>query len=285
MPAEPGTDRLREVVAALREWQHDGGPMQLHPGDIGWFWRWGPEATAAAIRTWSREGRILAVGLLDGPGLVRLTIAPDARQDVELARRLVEDVSDPARGVLGAGEASVEAPADALVRELLLEAGWSAGESWTPLRYDLAEPVEQPDVRIEVIGPGRAPERAAVHRASFERSTFTDARWHAMAEGPAYADARCLVAYDREGAAVAAVTVWSAGPGRPGLLEPMGAHRDHRGHGYGRAITVAAAAALRQLGASSAMVCTPSANTGGVATYESAGFEPLAEVPDLHRAS
>jgi hypothetical protein len=43
--------------------------MQLHPGDVGWFWRFGAEATAAAARTWSRDGRILAVGLLDGPTL------------------------------------------------------------------------------------------------------------------------------------------------------------------------------------------------------------------------
>src|SRR5436305_974719 len=82
--------------------------------------------------------------------------------------------------------------------------------------------------------------------------------WRAMAAGLPYADARCLVAYDDLGTAVAAVTVWSAGPGRPGLLEPMGVHREHRGHGYGTAITVAAAAALQELGSSSAIVCTPS---------------------------
>jgi ribosomal protein S18 acetylase RimI-like enzyme len=64
------------------------------------------------------------------------------------------------------------------------------------------------------------------------------------------------------------------------LLEPVGAHRDHRGRGYGKAITVAAAAALREMGSSSAIVCTPSANVGGVATYRSAGFRALPEVRD-----
>ncbi|NUT99230.1 MAG: GNAT family N-acetyltransferase, partial [Saccharothrix sp.] len=76
----------------------------------------------------------------------------------------------------------------------------------------------------------------------------------------------------------------SAGPGRPGLLEPMGVHRDHRGHGYGKAITVAAAAALRDMGSSSALVCTPSSNVGAVATYRSAGFEALPEVRDQIRS-
>ena len=279
----PGVDGLSEAVAVLREWQYEGAPMHLHPGDLGWFWRFGAETTAAAVRTWSRDGQLLAVGLLDGPTLLRLTIAPGARRDEELAHRLVEDVTAPERGVLGAGRVAVEAPGDALVQEHLCAAGWNADEPWTPLRRDLTEPVKDPGLRIEVTGPERADVRAAVQRASFDRSTFTVERWHAMAAGPPYADARCLVAYDDLGTAVAAVTVWSAGRGRPGLIEPMGVHREHRGHGYGTAITVAAAAALQAMGSSSAIVCTPSANVGAVATYASAGFQQLPEVRDRYR--
>jgi ribosomal protein S18 acetylase RimI-like enzyme len=280
---EPGVDGLNEAVGALREWQCDGAPMQLHPGDLGWFWRFGPEATAAAVRTWRRDGRVLAVGLRDGPTLLRLTIAPDARLDEELARQLVEDVTKPERGVLPEGTVYVEAPLGALVHDVLFENGWNPDEPWTPLRRDLAEPVEDPGVRIEVIGPEQADVRAAVHRESFDRSTFAVEGWHAMAAGSPYDDARCLVAYDDRGNAVAAVTVWSAGPGKPGVLEPMGVHRDHRGHGYGKAITVAAATALREMGSSSALVCTPSSNVGAVATYESAGFRQLPEVRDKRR--
>ncbi|MEU5538573.1 GNAT family N-acetyltransferase [Streptomyces sp. NPDC020362] len=280
---EPGADGLSGAVGVLREWQYDGAPMQLHPGDLGWFWRFGAEATAAAVRTWSRDGRILAVGLLDGPGLLRLTIAPDAQQDEELAQQLVQDVTEPERGVLAEGTAYVEAPAGALVQDLLFADGWHADEPWTPLCRDLTEPVADPGVRIEVIGPEQAHVRTAVQRASFDRSTFTDERWHAMAAGLPYADARCLVAYDDRGDAVAAVTVWSAGPGKPGLLEPMGVSREHRGHGYGRAITVAAAAALQELGSSSAIVCTPSSHVGAVATYTSAGFRQRPEIRDRRR--
>ncbi|WP_433263029.1 GNAT family N-acetyltransferase [Actinosynnema sp. CS-041913] len=280
----PGVEGLDDAVGVLREWQHDGAPMQLHPGDLGWFWRFGVEATAAAVRTWSRDGRMLAVGLLDEPTLLRLTIAPDAHRDEELARRLVEDVAEPERGVLPEGRVCIEAPRGALLQDLLSERGWHTDEPWTPLLRDLTEPVEDPGVRIEVIGPGQAVVRAAVQRAAFDRSTFTEAGWQAMAGGAPYADARCLVAYDDRGDAVATVTVWSAGPGRPGLIEPMGVHREHRGRGYGKAITVAAAAALRELGSSSVVVCTPSANVGAVATYRSAGFRQRAEVRDLCRA-
>ncbi|MCX2182761.1 GNAT family N-acetyltransferase [Streptomyces sp. SKN60] len=279
----PGVDELGSAVEALREWQDDRAPMQLHPGDLGWFWQSGAEATAAAVRTWRRGGRILAVGLLDGPGLLRLTMAPDALQDGELARRLVADVTAPERGVLPAGKVNIEAPLGALLQDLLAEAGWPVDEPWTPLRRDLSEPVPDLGVRVEVAGPDRAPDFAAVHRSAFGGSRFTDERWHRMAAGLPYADGRCLVAYGDRGAAVAAVTVWSAGPGRPGLLEPMGVHQEHRRRGYGAAISVAAAAALRELGASSAIVCTPSANAGAVATYEAAGFRRQREVRDRYR--
>ena len=63
----------------------------------------------------------------------------------------------------------------------------------------------------------------------------------------------------------------------------MGVHRDHRVRGFGTAITIAGAAALRELGSSSALVCTPSSNVGAVATYRAAGFEALPEVYDQRR--
>lgn len=279
----PDVSDLGQVTRALREWQHDSAPVRLHPGDIGWFWRFGPEATAAALRIWRRDSQVVAVGLLDGPRLLRLATAPDAHADPALARRLVDDVTRPELGVLPEGGVDVEVPSGSVVDGLLADDGWSTGETMTPLRRDLTRPVERPAVRIEVVGSGCADERAAVQRSAFEGSTFTTARWHAMAAGPLYADARCLVAYDGDTPA-AALTVWSAGPGRPGLVEPLGTHPAHRGRGLGRAVTLAGAAALRDLGSSSAVVCTMSSLRPAVATYRSAGFQALPEVRDRHRA-
>lgn len=284
---QPTRDGLNEAVGVLRSWQHVGAPFQLHPGDLGWYWRFGADDTAAAVRTWSRNGQILAIGLLDGPDLLRLAIAPDAQQEGDLAQQLVADVSLQVRGVLPAGEVYVEAPTGALVHEALGEAGWSADEPWTLLRRDLAGPVGDPGVRIVEIGPEQAHVWCSVQRAAFDGPVLTDeiahARWLAMAAGLPFADARCLVAYDDQGDAVAAVMVWSAGPGPQGLLEPMGVHPEYRGRGYGRAITVAAAAALKDLGSSAAIVCTPSSNVGAVATYRSADFLPLPERRDRRR--
>lgn len=200
------------------------------------------------------------------------------------------DLSDPVRGVLPDGASAVEARFGAAFQDLLQRSGWVADEPWTPLSRELVEQVEDCGIRVEVLDADNirdriVQDRVAVQRASFPNSTFTLERWRAMAAAPPYRGARCLVGYDRDGDAVAAVTVWSAVEGRPGLLEPLGVHRDHRGHGYGRAITVAAAAALQEMGSSSATVCTPSSNVGGVATYVSAGFQKLPDVTDFRRAS
>lgn len=279
----PGPDQLGVVVAELAGWQQDDLPVQLHPGDLGWQWRFGSVPLAAALRVWTADDRVLAIGYLDEASLIRMAIAPAADHDEELARAVVRDLEDPARGVLEGTEIVVEARFGTALRSLLYSHGWVDGDPWAPLVRDLSAPVEDCDLRVEFVDPSRVDERVAVQRAAFDRSRFTAELWHQMSRSPVYRQARCVTGYDAQGNAVAAVTVWAAGAGRPGLLEPMGVHRDHRGHGYGTAISLAAAAALRDLGASNALVATPSSNDGGVATYESAGYRRMPDVPDFVR--
>lgn len=277
----PSVDDLAAVVAVLRPWQRPDLPVQLHPGDLGWNQMFGAEAVAGALRVWERDGEPVAVGLLDedGDAVLRLALSPDVAADDEVARAMADELSGP--DLLGEGEAVVEARyGDALVRALR-ERGWTTGEAWACFRGDLTDPVPDPGLRVEVVDESRVADRVAIQRASFPRSTFTEERWRAMAAGPAYADARCLVAYDRD-TPVAMTTVWSAGPGRSGLIEPMGVSRDHQGRGFGRAITLAAAAALRGMGAAGVLVATPAANAAAVATYASV-LTRLPDSPDLHR--
>lgn len=279
----PDVDQLSEVVGTLRDWQDEAAPVQLHPGDLGWAWTLGATAVAAAVRTWHRGDTLVALAFLDGPDVLRLTVAPDVWRDDDVARRLVTDLADPTRGVLPAGEASVEAPNGTLVQELLTTAGWGLGESWTPLRHDFTPSSEPESLEIEVVTAGHESAFTAVHRSAWGSPRFTDEVWRTMAAGSPYADARCLLGRDDEGVAVAGVTVWSAGRGRPGLIEPMGVHAAHRGLGHGAAICRAAAAELSRLGASSAVVCTPTSLTSAVATYRAAGFRPGPERFDRTR--
>ena len=230
--SRPDVASLSEVLRSLESWQRDRSPMQLHPGDLGWQWRFGADNVAELVRVWRDRGEILAVGFLDGEDLLRMAVSPAHQSDSALVSKIVDDLAQ----ILPGEVATVEARCGEVLTRALADAGWVPAE-----------------------------------------------RWHTMADGPAYADARCLVAFDEAGAAVAAASVWSAGAGRPGLLEPVGVHQDHRRLGYGAAISLAAAAALRDLGSSSAVVCTPSSNVGAVATYVAAGFEPFPEERDLRR--
>lgn len=282
----PSVEELPAIVESLGAWQDDRFPVQLHPGDVGWFWRFGDRHTASALRTWSDAGQTVAVGLLDEPNVLRLAVAPDRQQDAVLAARLADDIVAPQRGVLPESAVEAELPRGSAIRRLLIDEGWTEGAGWTSLRHRLGRlgRLEVPDqVRIEVVGAARIEDRVAVQRSAFDRSTFTAERWRAMAAGTPYRAAQCLLAFDGDDNPVAAVTVWSAGPGRPGLLEPMGVHREHRGRGYGRAICVAAACALQGMGCSSALVCTRSENRAAVRTYAAAGFEPNPEIRDVCR--
>lgn len=272
-------------MGTLASWQVDGSPLQLHPGDIGWHLCAGPDATAAALRTWSRDGELLAVGMLDGPELLRLAIAPHAQQDEDLTDVLVQNLGEQGSGVLTGTSACLEVPNGVRLREVLLTSGWTTDEAWTPLVMNLSEPVADPGLRIEVVGPELASMRVAVHRESFERSTFAVEKWESMRAASGGTNSHCLLAFDDDGTAVAATTVWTAGSGRAGLIEPLGVGRDHRGHGYGSAITRAGVTKLRELGASRALVATPSANTAAVATYVSAGFTAMPQRLDLRRPS
>ena len=271
----PGVDELDELSEALASWQVEGSPVQLHPGDVGWNSR--ADRLAEQLRVWRRDGVPVAMGIFDDD-VIRMAVSPLISHDGSVASALVADLASIA--------AVVEARSGSALRRSLREAGWVDDEPWAPLTRSLVDPVEPCGLRIERVtsaSPGLVADRVEVHRASFPRSTFTVDQWERVAASAPYRKGRCLVAYDDRDRPVAAATVWSAGERRPGLIEPLGAHREHRGQGHGRAITLAAAAELRSMGASSVSVCTPAANTVGVAAYVSAGFTRQPDSRDFRR--
>lgn len=282
---------LPRIALTLAEWQRDRGPVQLHPGDLGWHSLAGPARTAAGLTLWSRAGEVLAVGMRDGPDLLRLAMDPRVREDDEVAGAIASDLGDPDVGALPAGEVSLEAWGAAALRNELERAGWTDGDMWTPLRRDLSEPVERhPGLRVVELNADDADRWLAVHWSAFRGSTFTEAeavrrraQWSAMTTGPFSRLVRPLLGVDADGEAVAVIAVWSAGERRPGLIEPLGVHRAHRGRGYGAAITRAGAGALRESDASSAVVIAESANVGALATYAAAGFTAGLPGADLVR--
>ncbi len=76
--------------------------MPLHVGDLGWAWRLGADAVAAAVRTWHRDDAVVVVGFLDGP-VLRLAADPAHDRDADLAAAALRSA--------GASPAWVAAPA------------------------------------------------------------------------------------------------------------------------------------------------------------------------------
>jgi predicted N-acetyltransferase YhbS len=281
----PEVDDLEDLVAHLGWWQRTAGPVQLHPGDVGWFSLRGPESLASRLRVWRRDGLPIAVGLLDEPTLIRMAVAPEVDSDAAVADQMARDFGTPDAGVLPAGPVAVEARAGTALRQLLLQQGWGLGDPWIPLRLDLTD--EPPDVAtdlgltVEVVDDDSAGDWFAVHAAAF--GGRGGVLWEQLRQSIPFRRGRCLVGRDRSGAATACIAVWSAGRGRPGLIEPLGVHPEHRRRGFGRAMNLAAARSLRSLGASEVVVCTPQTQAGAAEAYVASGFTAEPEVCDFVR--
>ena len=286
----PAAAQVADLVDELASWQRDGLPVQLHPGDVGWYAMRGMEAAAQGLRAWADRESIYAIGLLDGPNLIRMALHPDFVDIQPLAEQIHADLSSAENQIFPAESASIEARGATALGKILQAHGWMPGEAWTPLRRALDAPVRLPELAFRRIDASLAGQWMEVHLNAFRGSDFTQEdlaralqRWHTMASTPIYEQGQCLTAYDGEMNPLAVAGVWSAGSGRPGLLEPIAVHPAFRGQGFGTAISLAAAAELRSMGASSALVCTPSENRAAVATYLAAGFVADTEDRDWHR--
>ncbi|WP_277207356.1 GNAT family N-acetyltransferase [Isoptericola croceus] len=288
----PTVAQLAEIARTLSEWQTADWRGFLHPGDLGWHSMVGAEKSAADLRCWTADGSIVAIGMFDGDDLFRMAMDPSALDDDQLARQIEADLTSVR--ALPPGAVTVEARGALALQARLRAQGWDTGQPWTPLQLDLRAPVpanpRNVALRVEEIGLDEAEEWTAVHWSAFKGTTPSAEerqrliqRWTTMATGPFAHLAHYLIGYDNIDQPVAVTTVWTAGIGRPGLIEPMGVHRDHHGHGYGTAITLAGAHALQQHGASTAAVVAENSNAGALATYIAAGFTTSEPVADLTR--
>ncbi|MEU4178531.1 GNAT family N-acetyltransferase [Streptomyces sp. NPDC026589] len=269
-PADTGP-----ALRALRAWTPPDAPAgSLHPGDVGWLlrlddatvylWTDARAEVRAEVRASSDAAKAapVAVGFLDGP-VLRVTAAPDA--DLGALAADAEDLlvpgNDATDGLPVPGwEPDTEEP-------------WLVF-SWTP------GPVSSR--AVQVTGPDAA-DRVLVHRAAFAGSTFSVDHWRRMKGSPAGHLAVETLVRTPAGDPAAAATGWFGGTGRCGLLEPVGTHPDHRGHGYGRDAVRGACAALVDRGASAVAVLTPAGNEAAAALYRSAGFALVRENHDWTR--
>ena len=245
----------------------------LHSGDIGWALRLDDADFDVITRLVRSAGETRAVLMLDG-SVLRTAIRPDSVHDLPLAECLVEQ----AEAMPQAGEGFVETEFGSTFRSLLSGRGWQLdSKPWVLLYRPLGSADGEYDDPLccPVSSQQDIADRVIVQRLAFERSTFTVARWHQMAAGPTYDPTLDWLRRGIDGVPTAGATAWSAGPGKCGILEPLGTHPEHRGQGHGAAVSRAAIAALARAGASGVTVATPADNGGAVRTYLACGLRPV----------
>lgn len=118
-----------ETVAALRRWERPGDcGWQLHAGDVGWHLRHEDDTVDDTLLQVRDDAVLAAVGLLDGPAVVRLAIDPRLLHDAALASA----VADAARDVPGV--AAVSGPADVTDRVAVQRAAFD-NSTFTETRW------------------------------------------------------------------------------------------------------------------------------------------------------
>lgn len=276
-------EAIPELMAVMSAWQPTYGCASgLHPGDIGWNLAWPDEQSLPAIRLWrDADGRLRAVGIADGPGEWRLTTDPALAYHPALAATLAEELEER-----GDGAVSIDLPAGpTLLAARLVADGFASGQTLWPLLFRAISGPLDPPGDVSPIRPDEFAARAEVEHSAFGGALVDLERWGRMHSRPGCDAGLDLVARAPDGRVAAGATAWSAGPGRPGLLEPVATHADQQRQGYGRRVVEGACAALAARGASGVSVHTPAFNRGAIATYRAAGFRIIGWTAPLVRES
>jgi GNAT superfamily N-acetyltransferase len=266
-----GRSGAAEQIEILNRWApRHAAVLGLHSGDVGWRLRLDDsdlDDTLVVVRDRDEPVAVIHVE----PDLIRPVVRADRSDDWELAETLGEIATSTAT----TQRVSSDAASHGAYRCWLSRHGWVLeSDAWAVLYRPLSSSDGAYDDPLcsTLASDTDIADRVAVQYAAFEHSTFTVSRWHQMAAGPGY-DARLdLLRRDATGVPVSAATGWSAGPGRTGILEPVGTHRDHVGAGHGRAVTMAVIAALARSGASGVAVQTPPSNVAAIRAYEACGM-------------
>lgn len=245
----------------LRQMQHLAERLwspgaRWHVGDVAWgraAYRGGPRPTAR----WERDGRTVAWAWLEAGELCWLA---------DPAAEVADAVLDWAPG---ARETTVMS-ADRYAADVLRRRGWrlADGPYFDHLVRDLADlPPLGPGAAVRPLDPASDADllaRAAAHRAAFDHLAGRDplspprppdpAQHRAVTGTWPYRAELDLVA-EVDGAVAAYCLLWLDAVNGVGLLEPVGTDPRYRRRGLARRVCLAGLYALRDAGATRAVVC------------------------------
>jgi GNAT superfamily N-acetyltransferase len=234
--------------AVQRTWTPDS---HWHIGDLAWQH---PSLVDGTVRLWpSPDGEAAAWAWLTSPGRFH-----DTSSAVE---QTVTAMDTDAALIAALGEAGYREVAEPYFRHCLRD-----------LDGDLPAPHLPAGYRVRAVRPDEVIERAAVHRAAWRpkwvgslqvppmdlgdgESGMTTERYAMIAATWPYRRDLDQVVQAPDGTLEASALGWYDEVNRVGLLEPVGSDPRHARRGLGAAVSLACLHALRDAGATLAVVC------------------------------
>ncbi|MFB6722951.1 GNAT family N-acetyltransferase [Kribbella sp. NPDC056345] len=270
------TDEVRVMQELVqRTWSPRS---RLHIGDVAWerAVNGGRRGDTWCTAFWEDDGQVVAWGWAE-PGHLSLVVDPEwADLAADVLGWFQEHEPDGAVSVLEAETHLVAA---------LEKAGYRADDDapfFTHHRIalsDLGTPVVPDGFTLRHVQPDEVLKRAAVHRAAWSDwgpSKVTDEDLAAVMSTWPYEPELDWIVEAPNGEFVATALIWHDKVHGVGLVEPVGCAPAYRRRGLAQAVNLAALHALRDAGATHAMVCPrgDDAYPKARALYQSIGFRP-----------
>jgi GNAT superfamily N-acetyltransferase len=256
------SDLLVMQRTVQRHWTPDS---HWHIGDLAWQ---SPSLAGRTVELWSGpDGEIDAWAVVSPPGLLELQATPNRVDDVlswfaegRGERTVTAMDSDKAlvAALMNSGYREVDEP---YFRHCLRQLDRELTAAQLPGGY-----------RVRAVRPDEMAERAAVHRAAWRpkwlgalqvppvdlgdgESGMTTERYASIAETWPYRSDLDQVVEAPDGSLAASALGWYDEVNRVGLLEPVGTDPRHARKGLGAAVSLACLGAMRDAGATLAVVC------------------------------
>jgi GNAT superfamily N-acetyltransferase len=294
-----GTDDLRAPqTVAQRAWRHDrcmvdvGGTV----GELAWSLAGLVPDHEWTGELWLRDGVVEAYATLQwAPELIskpgERVVRPDTL-DWQMAvddAGLLEQILDWAEARAGPALTTSVRNANTAGASVLLRRGYTADPHapWSLLNVRTLDDVEAPLIPegfrlLTMSDVGDVAARVELHRASWDGSRMTAARYADVMDTWPYDPSLDCVLAAPDGTLVASALAWYDPELHLGELEPVGTHRDHRRRGFAQAVNLFALQRLREAGAREVIVACRGDDDYPIPRklYASVGFRELSrQVP------
>ncbi|CAM3279561.1 Acetyltransferase (GNAT) family protein [Deinococcus saxicola] len=267
----------------------DSAAGYIQPGDLSWWVRQNevlnPQDSIEIFET--RAGRVLGFVFSDPPTWAVIQALPGQ------PNALLDDMLTHSRARAGDAELTVWTfEGDAPLAAALGRHGFTRGGRRTvqfeyrPVKQGFPAPPRLPaGFSFTTISddPQLKTRRVDLHRAVWHPSQVTAAAYEHLRASPAYDSELDIALVGSDGQLVAYALGWFDPRTRMGVMEPVGAHPDHRGQGLGRLVVQEVNQRLAERGAARIIIRTPESNVGACRLYTSAGFQNTGYIYDYSR--